>query len=200
MILNDNYTTLQLDFIKELINIGGGNAATSISHLIKKPVNMAVPTIELLSYNEVYEKTIAEDIMVNAVVIRMLGDAEGIFLFVSTPESSNNLIDMMIPSETVITEELSDSAIKELVNILVGSFLNAISQIVKINLISSEPFAAEEMFGAILSSVYIESEQYEDNIMIIKNEFFYQGDRINSSLYFVPKPGVLANIFKIIGV
>lgn len=200
MIMNDDYTTLQLDFIKELTNIGGGNAATSIAHLIKKPVNMAVPTIELLSYNEIYEKTIAEDIMVNAVVIRMLGDAEGIFLFVSTPEASKDLVDMMLPTNTEITEELSDSTIKELVNILVGSFLNAISQIVKIKIISSEPFAAVEMFGAILSSVYIESEQYEDNIMIIKNEFFYQGDRIDSSLYFVPKPGVLANIFKIIGV
>ena len=200
MILNDKYSLLQLDFIKELTNIGGGNAATSISHLIKKPVNMTVPTIEILSYNEIYEKTIAEDIMVNAVVIRMLGDAEGIFLFVSTPESSENLVSMMLPTDTQITEELSDSAIKELVNILVGSFLNAISHIVKIKLISSEPFAAVEMFGAILSSVYIESEQYDDNIMIIKNEFFYQGDKIDSSLYFVPKPGVLANIFKIIGV
>lgn len=200
MMLNDSYTTLQLDFIKELTNIGGGNAATSISELIKKPVNMTVPTIELLSYNEVYEKIIAEDIMVKAVVIRISGDAEGIFLFVSTPESSINLVKMMVPAETQLTEELSESAIKELVNILVGSFLNAISHIVEIKLISSEPFAAEEMFGAILSSVYIESEQYDDNIMIIKNEFIYEGDKIDSSLYFVPKPGVLVNIFKLIGV
>lgn len=200
MILNDNYTTLQLDFIRELTNIGGGNAATSISQLINKPVNMLVPTIELKSYNEIYEETLAEDIMVSAVVIRMLGDAEGIFLFVTTPELSKNLIKMMLPDDTQVNDELRDSAIKELVNILVGSFLNAISQIVKINLLASEPFAAEEMFGAILSSVYMESEQYEDNVMIIKNEFVYQGDKIDSSLYFVPKPGVLGNFFKIIGV
>jgi chemotaxis protein CheC len=56
------------------------------------------------------------------------------------------------------------------------------------------------MFGAILSSVYIESEQYDENIMIIKNEFFYLGERIESSLYFVPKPNILEKLFKKIGV
>ena len=77
----ENYTWLQLDFLKELVNIGGGNAATSISQLINKPVNMEVPTIEILDYNQVYEDIMAEDKVVNAVIMRMLGDAEGVFIY-----------------------------------------------------------------------------------------------------------------------
>lgn len=198
----DKYTPIQLDFIKELSNVGGGNAATSISEIIGKPVNMTVPVIEIVNYEELYEKTMAEDTVVNAVIMKMFGDVEGTFLFVTSEGALNDLIDMMLPEGMTvpITEEISQSGIKELVNILVTSFLNAISKMVNLNIISSVPILTMEMFGAILSSVYMESEQYDENIMIIKNEFLYQGDIIDSSLYFVPKPGVLARLFEIIGI
>lgn len=194
------FTDLQIDIIKELVNIGGGNAATSISQLISKPVNMTVPIIEILDYNQVYENIMMEDQMVNAVVTRMLGDAEGIFLFIVNDETADNLANMMMPEGIEQTIEIRDSAIKELVNTLVSSFLNATSKEIGRSLISSVPLLTKDMFGAILSSVYIESGQYDEDIMIIKNEFSYLGEKIESSLYFVPNPGVLEKLFKIIGV
>lgn len=196
----DDYTSLQVDTLKELVNIGGGNAATSISQLIDKPVDMEVPTIEILNYNEVYNQIMAEDEVINAVIMKMMGDAEGVFLYIIPEEAADMLIDMMLPEGTALDEELKDSTIKELVNILVSSFLNSISKMLEINLVSSIPIAIMDIFGAILSSVYIESGQYDENIMIIKNEFFYLGERIESSLYFVPKPGILEKLFKTIGV
>ncbi|RBP70132.1 chemotaxis protein CheC [Alkalibaculum bacchi] len=197
----DNYTLLQIDTIKELANVGGGNAATSISQLIGKPVSMEVPTIEILNYNNVFNKIMPEDTLIDAIMMRMLGDAEGIYLFVTRPEASKALIQMMLPDFIKEkNEELNHSTLKELVNIVVSSYLNAISKMVNVNLISSVPSLSEDMFGAILSSAYIESEQYDENIMIIKNEFLYQGERIESSLYFIPKPGVLKKLFKILGV
>lgn len=196
----DKYSPLQLDFIKELTNIGGGNAATSISQLIKKPVNMNVPIIEIITYEELYETTMAEDTVVNAVIMKMFGDAEGTFLFVTSDDALDNLIHMMLPEGIALTEELSQSGVKELVNILVTTFINAISKMIDLNLVSSVPVLATEMFGAILSSVYMESEQYDENIMVIKNEFIYLDDIIDASLYFVPKPGVLSKFVEIIGI
>ncbi|MBC8590333.1 chemotaxis protein CheC [Lachnospiraceae bacterium NSJ-29] len=200
MLNKGKFTDLQIDIIKELVNIGGGNAATSISQLISKPVNMTVPIIEILDYNQVYENIMMEDQMVNAVVTRMLGDAEGIFLFIVNDETADNLANMMMPEGIEQTMEIRDSAIKELVNTLVSSFLNATSKEIGRSLISSVPLLTKDMFGAILSSVYIESGQYDEDIMIIKNEFSYLGEKIESSLYFVPNPGVLEKLFKIIGV
>lgn len=196
----DNFTPLQLDLIKELANIGGGNAATSLSQLINKPTRMTVPTIEILDYNQVYKSMMAEETLVDAVIMKMLGDAEGLFLFVNTRESSYNLIKMMLDDHMEITDELFSSALTELVNILVSSFLNAVSKMIDVNLISSVPLYIQDMFGAILSSVYIESGQYDENVMIVKNEFFHQGNKIESALYFVPKPKVLESLFKTIGV
>ncbi len=195
----NEFSDLQLDIIKELTNIGGGNAATSISHLIDKPVGMLVPTIEILNYNEVYEKIMPEDQMINAVIMRMLGGCEGIFLFVIDEEASTDIVNMMVPKGTEITEELSTSGIKELVNIVVTSYLNSVSKMIDICFISSIPLLTKDMFGAVLSSVYIESGQYDDNVLIIKNEFIYAGDKIEASLYFIPKPGILTKLFNKLG-
>lgn len=195
---NSIYTQGQIDLIRELVNIGGGNAATSISQLIDNPVSMDVPTIEVLSYDELYE-SIPEDKTVNAVIIKLTGDAEGSFLFVTSDETKGQLVEMMLPEDMRENEEIADSAIKELVNILVSSYNNAIADELKASLSSSIPLSVREMFGAILSSVYIETEQYDENILIMKNHFFYQDIMIDSSLYFVPRPGVLAKIFKYIG-
>lgn len=196
----DDYTSLQIDVLKELVNIGGGNAATSISQLINKPIDMEVPTIEILDYNKVYKEIMAEEQIIKAVIMKMMGDAEGVFLYTITQEATDKLVKMMLPDGMILSEELRDSTIRELVNILVSSFLNAISKMIEASLISSIPISTTDMFGAILSSVYIESGQYDENIMIIKNEFIYLGERIESSLYFVPKPGILEKLFETIGV
>lgn len=197
---NIGYTDLQIDVIKEFANVGGGNAASSISELISKPVNMSVPRIELLNYDEVYEEIMTEDKTVNAVITGMTGDAKGIFLFIIDDETLDGLVNMMLPSGMDINEELSESAIKELGNILVNSYLNAIVRMVEVHLSSTVPILVKDMFGAILSSVYMESGQYDDKIMLIRNEFLYEGDRMEGELYFVPEPGVLKGLFKILGV
>ena len=76
--------------LKEIINVGGGNAATSLSKLIKKPVKMDVPTLELMEYEEVYQSILADDEEVKVVIMQLLG-GEGSFLFVASPEDINEL-------------------------------------------------------------------------------------------------------------
>lgn len=200
MLSSSGYTSFQMDVLKELANIGGGNAASGISKMIGEPVNMTVPVIEILRYEEVYEQIMAEDAMVNGVLLRMVGDADGVFLFVASDEVAQRLLTMMMPSGMRLSSELTESGLKELVNIVVSSYLNAIAMMVNKNLIATVPMLIKDMFGAIFSSVYIESGQYDDHVMIIKNEFLYQGDRLESSLYFVPVPGLIEGLFKILGV
>ncbi|MGO1468774.1 MAG: chemotaxis protein CheC [Tissierella sp.] len=198
--IDSKYTPLQIDCLKEVVNIGGGNAATSLSKLLNKRIDMTVPIIEVLSYEEVYKNIMAEDKVINSVIMNMLGDGEGIFVFVASEEATSDLAKMMMRSDEDMSEEIENSALVELVNITVSSFLNAISKMIDANLITSIPLQITDMFGAVLSSVYMETEYYDENIMIIKNEFSYNGNKIDTSLYFVPRPGVLENLFKTLGV
>ncbi|MDN6626356.1 MAG: chemotaxis protein CheC, partial [Pisciglobus halotolerans] len=155
------YNALELDALKEIVNIGGGNAATSISQLIEKPVHMTVPVIEALSYDEVFAHIMAEDTVVKAILTRILGDANGVFLFVGRQEDLTGVAKMMLPTEEV-SEELIDSALKELVNIVVNAFLNAVTKLLDLELMSSVPLLTEDLFGSIVSSVYLEQGQYND--------------------------------------
>ena len=189
--VKSNYSAVELDVLKEVINIGGGHAATSLSQLIEKPVHMTVPVIEMMEYADVYEQIMPEEAVIKAVIIKMMGDAEGVFLFTVDQQVSETIVAMMLPENTPYSEDLANSALQELVNILVNSFLNAVMKLMDANLVTSVPIIIEDMFGAIMSSVYLEQSQYDDSIMIIKNEFYYLGDRLESSLYFVPKPGII---------
>ncbi|MEK4947358.1 chemotaxis protein CheC [Carnobacterium sp. FSL W8-0810] len=189
--MKSNYSAVELDVLKEVINIGGGHAATSLSQLIEKPVHMTVPVIEMMEYADVYEQIMPEEAVIKAVIIKMMGDAEGVFLFTVDQQVSETIVAMMLPENTPYSEAMANSALQELVNILVNSFLNAVMKLMDANLITSVPIVIEDMFGAIMSSVYLEQNQYDDSIMIIKNEFYYLGDRLESSLYFVPKPGII---------
>lgn len=194
------YSPIELDVIKELANIGGGNAASSISQLINKPVAMTVPVVEIISYDELFAEVMEADTLVDSVCMKMTGSGEGDFLFITEEEATEKIIHMMIPDGVEITDEIKTSALKELVNILVTSYLNAVAKLIDKNLISSIPIYVKDMFGAILSSVYIDSEQYDENVMIIKNEFLYEGNKMESSLYFVPRPGVLQKLFRLLGI
>ena len=189
--VKSNYSAVELDVLKEVINIGGGHAATSLSQLIEKPVHMTVPVIEMMEYADVYEQIMPEETVIKAIIIKMMGDAEGVFLFTVDQQVSETIVAMMLPENTPYSEAMANSALQELVNILVNSFLNAVMKLMDANLITSVPIIIEDMFGAIMSSVYLEQSQYDDSIMIIKNEFYYLGDRLESSLYFVPKPGII---------
>ena len=187
---------MELDVLKEVINIGGGHAATSLSQLIEKPVQMTVPVIEMMEYADVYEQIMPEEAVIKAIIIKMMGDAEGVFLFTVDQQVSETIVAMMLPENIPYSEAMANSALQELVNILVNSFLNAVMKLMDANLITSVPIIIEDMFGAIMSSVYLEQNQYDDSIMIIKNEFYYLGDRLESSLYFVPKPGIIEKMLK----
>ncbi|MCI3028115.1 MAG: chemotaxis protein CheC [Desemzia incerta] len=194
------FSTVQLDALKEVINIGGGNAATSLSQLINKPVHMTVPTIEVMAYEDMFEQVMSEDTMIDAVLTKMFGQAEGVFLLVGLEEDMKHLASIMLPENSETNPEMIDSALKELANILVNSFLNAVTKLLDINLLTSIPLLTRDMFGAIVSSVYMESGQYDDTILILKNEFYYMGERMEAALYFVPTPGVLDKLFSVLGV
>lgn len=196
----NKFQPLQIDAIKEMVNIGGGHAATSISALIKEPVDMTVPLIEIMEYEELYQQIMSEDRVVYAVTTQVIGNGSGIFLFALPEKSAQEISSMMLPNGIEQTEDLMISSIKELANILVNSFLNAISQLLDIRLLSSVPNLMIDMFGSIISSLYMAVDQYDDEVLIIKNEFFYSGNQMDAFLYFIPEVGVLEKLFKAIGI
>lgn len=194
-----SYNELELDVLKEVMNIGGGNAATSISSLVSRPIDMKVPEVKILSYQELYEQIMHEDEVVYATAIQILGQIEGVFLFVLNEESASKITTFMLgyPEENL---EMKQSAIQELTNIIANSFLGAIGQMINQQMTTSVPILQTDYFGAVISSLYMALDQFDDQVMIIRNEFFYDEEKLDASLFFIPKDGGIEKIFEALGI
>ncbi|PLA76748.1 chemotaxis protein CheC [Ligilactobacillus agilis] len=194
------YSEIELDGLKEIVNIGGGNAATSISQMINSRVDMDVPEVEVMAYDELYQKIIADDVEMHAVLSKIVGDIDGALLFVIADESGQKIAKMMLSSDDNPSNEIIASAVTELTNILFNSFLRAIGDMLQIQLIASLPISRYDFFGAIISSAYMAFDHYDEQILVIHNEFTYNNENLDASLFLIPGEGVLDKIFKALGI
>ncbi|MCI5760930.1 chemotaxis protein CheC [Lactobacillus agilis] len=194
------YSEIELDGLKEIVNVGGGNAATSISQMINSRVDMDVPEVEVMDYNELYQKIIADDVEMHAVLSKIVGDIDGALLFVISDESGQKIAKMMLGSDDKPSNEIIASAVTELTNILFNSFLRAIGGMLQIQLIASLPISRYDFFGAIISSAYMAFDHYDEQILVIHNEFTYNNESLDASLFLIPGEGVLDEIFKALGI
>lgn len=193
------YTALEIDGLKEIINIGGGNAATSISLLVNRRIDMRVPEVEILSYEEMYEQVMQDSEEVYAISSQIVGDIGGMFLFVLSQETAERMTEYMVGSQQS-SVEVTNSAVMEMTNILSNSFLNAIGKLLEKQLISSLPMMQYDYFGAVISSIYMALDQYDDQVLVIRNEFFYDKERLDASLFFIPEMGVIQKILTALGI
>lgn len=190
------YSEIELDGLKEIVNVGGGNAATSISQMINSRVDMGVPEVEVMAYDELYQKIIADDVEMHAVLSKIVGDIDGALLFVIADELGQKIAKMMLGSDDNPSNEIIASAVTELTNILFNSFLRAIGDMLQIQLIASLPISRYDFFGAIISSAYMAFDHYDEQILVIHNEFTYNNESLDASLFLIPGEGVLDKIFK----
>jgi len=196
----DELTELQLDALKELGNIGSGNAATALSQMIQKRIDMSVPQVDIVSLENVISKIGNEEDMVIAVVLRVLGDAPGNVMFLLTMESSYRLIQMLTGEwpDGQLTE-LQMSALQEIGNIMTGAYLNAVVKLTGMSLISSVPAISMDMLYSLMTTVFIESEQYDESIMSIEARLSEGNNDIKGYFFYIPKPGSLEKLIHALG-
>lgn len=199
--MDKRYTDLEFDGLKEIMNIGGGNAATSISQMVNSKIDMKVPSVEILSYEDLYKRVIADDVEVHAILSRFVGDFEGALLFVLSDAAADKLAGLMMGSDVEgVSREVKASAVSELTNIVANSFLRAIGTMLNIQLIASLPATSYDYFGAVISGAYMALDQYDEQVMVIRNEFLYMDDKLDASLFLIPEVGMLDRMFKSLGI
>ena len=155
--------TKKIDFIKDLkevMNIGGGNAATSISTMVNKTIDMKVPDVNILSYQELYDQVIHEDEEVYAIVSKIIGEVQGVFLFVLGNDSARKMTEFMLGEQTD-NPEIQQSALNELTNIIANSFLGAIGKLIDRQLFAALPIVQYDYFGAIPEKLNIKANNIE---------------------------------------
>ncbi|MCQ2541367.1 MAG: chemotaxis protein CheC [Lachnospiraceae bacterium] len=192
--------TKYFDVLKEIGNIGAGNATTALAQLMGSRVDMTVPQVKLMEFHELGTTMGGEDQVVAAVYLVVEGDINGSIMFMMSLEAVNALIKRLIGTEHV-GETYSDmevSAIKEMGNIITGAYLNSISTLTNLTIYPSVPDLAIDMAGSILSVPAAEFGVIGDKMLLIQTSF---SNEIDFSGYFilVPDEGSYARILGSLG-
>lgn len=203
MIDEFDLTPSQLDAMREIGNIGAGNTATALSQIVHKKIDMNVPKVSLIPIEDVPDLVGGPDTVVVAIFLRVYGKAPGNILFIMPRQNAFYMVDDLMSRPHGSTQTLDDmdiSALKEVGNILAGSYLNAFFHFTNISMLPSIPSLAVDMAGAILNVVLIQLGQMGDRAMVIETKFLAEDDSINGHFFLVPDPGSLSTIIKAVGV
>ncbi len=196
-----NLSSLQKDALKEIGNVGAGNAATAFAQFLDCKIEMTVPSVEILSISEVPEITGGMEKVVVGVLLSVLGEAPGSILLILSEESTVNLLEIVLEQKIDLTglDEVQTSAVKEIGNILAGSYLNALNQMTGFNLIQSVPAFCYDMAGAILSSSMIPISEESDYALLIETKFIKGDSEIEGYFFLIPNHGSLEKILGSLG-
>jgi chemotaxis protein CheC len=201
-----NLNALQMDVLKEVGNIGAGHAATALSKILYKPVDMRVPHVQLIAFDDVSEFIGGPEQLVIAVFFNVEGDLTGSLFFIMSEDASRKLIRDLFDLPDSDAEagseysEMERSALNEIGNILAGSYLSSLADLTGLSLYPSVPALAFDMAGAILSYGLIQAGQLGDVALIIDTNFIQGEKEVGGRFFFIPDPASLPILFHALGV
>ena len=176
------------DVLKEIGNIGAGNAATALAQLLNTKVDMKVPKVDLLDFGEVGATMGGEEQIMAGVYLGVEGDITGSIMFLLEENSAKALVCKLMGmpySPDLPFGEIEMSALKEIGNIITGSYLSSLSSLTNLTIIATVPDLSIDMAAAILSVPAIEFGALGDKILMIETAF---SDDIDLNGYFILVP------------
>ncbi|ACB85003.1 chemotaxis protein CheC [Natranaerobius thermophilus] len=202
-----NLNELHIDILKELGNIGAGNATTALSQFLGKSIKMTVPEVNILPFEEVPEVVGGPEELVAGVYMRIEGEAPGSLMLLLKQEDALKLIDVLLgrdsSQEKVGTADLDDieqSALMETGNIVANSYLNSLADMTKMEVGPSVPAISVDMAGAILEVILFQvDEEISEHVILIGTEFAYEGNTIRGHFFLIPDNESFPKIIKSLG-
>ena len=181
--------SMQFDVLKEIGNIGAGNATTALSQMVNAKIDMRVPDVKLLGFQELPDMIGGAENLIIGILFTLEGQLDGMMLFMMEQESAHHILNLIMGKSLCGLTEFSEmdmSALCEIGNIIAGAYLSSISTLTNMFVGASVPYMAIDMAGAILSVPAIEFGKVGDKALVIKTEFWE--DDIEVSGYFVMIP------------
>ena len=184
----DNVNDMYIDVLREIENIGAGNATTAISQMLGARLNMEVPKVQLMEASELGGAICDEEETIVGIFLEVLDDINGSMMFLMRMDSAHVIVNKLMmrdPDYNEPFDEMDLSALKEIGNIIAASYLSALSTLTNLRIQPSVPYIAVDMAAAILSVPAIQFGQYGDNALFIETEF---GDDVKMQGYFILMP------------
>ena len=189
--VTDIFNEDHLDVLKELGSMGTAHAATVLSQMLDRKVTMPVPNVTWVEFSNVADFMGGPESIITGILVGITGQIQGMMMFLMTMESAHGLAGAVMgtpPAEGYEFSEIERSAIEEVGNIMMSSYLNSLAGLTHSQIKPSVPFLAVDMAQAILSVPAIEFGKMADKILFLESQF--QVDNVNSSGCFVLVPNL----------
>lgn len=198
----DDLNDLHMDVLREIGNIGSGNAASALSAMLTSPVNISVPTVRIMDYEEVVDQLGGPEQMIVGLLLKLDGDVQGMMMFLLHQNFADMLLTSLLGQEVPLDQmdEMGYSAIQEIANIMAASYVNAISAMTGLSINISVPAMCVDMLGAILSVPAIHYANISDKMILIEDQFSGNGIQAPNHILMIPDVDSLKKIMTNLGI
>jgi len=191
-----NLTDLQLDALREMSNIGSGNAATALASMLGQSVDLHVPTALALELADAVDAVGNPEDTVSAVIIGVFGDLDATVLLLFDPESANTLCSLLgVEGDP----EMALSALGEIGNILGSSYVQAMGTMTNLHMEPHPPVAMADMLGAIVASVLAVTAADTDLALLLDSKMTVDGTACKFGFLYVPSGAGVALLLDRLG-
>lgn len=195
--------SMRYDILREVGNIGAGNATTALSQLINSKIDMTVPKVELLDFSALADVVGSAEKLVVGILLNLSGDIDGMMMFMVDNEAAHHMVNRLVGKEDNSNMENFDdmelSALKEIGNIIAGAYLSALSSLTNLKIAESIPYMAIDMAGAILSVPAIAFGELGDKALLIESEFNQTEYSVNGFFILIPTEESYGRILSSLG-
>ena len=185
----EDLNEVQLDVLKEIGNIGSSSASTALSSMIGKNIQIEMPTVKILGFQEAIENNGSPEDIVGAVLIRLKYDIKGMILILVENDFADIVLDSFFGPANYKLLELNEgcqSALMEIGNIMGSAYMNAISGLSGLNIGVEAPAYTADMLGAVMSVPAIEFGEVGDKLLCIDKSVIIDGQKIKSNMLLIP--------------
>jgi len=192
---------LQKDALKEVGNIGAGHAATALSQLLNTTVKLSEPSIDVIKFRDLSSRVGYENRIVAALHMYVRGEAPGQMVVLFDRENALEFVNVFIKriiGDIQIFDSIVDSTLKELGNIIAGSYLTALISLTGINLLPSVPTLS---YGTIQAAFRpLMSILPDQDVFLIESSFLDKGQAVSGQFILIPETGSLQPLLSVFGV
>jgi len=195
--VSTDFTEIQLDAMRELANIGSGNAATALASMLGREVELSVPRALALELADAVDAVGPAEKTVSSVVLPIFGDIDAIVLLLFPTEDAATLCGLLGVEPGT---EVGDSAIGEIGNILGTSYINALASMADLSIEPKPPHVVTDMLGAIVASLLTGTVGDAGTALVLDSELDVADAACTMSFLLLPTAGGIAEILGRLGV
>ena len=199
----EEINSLEIDVMREIGSIGTGNAATALSQMMNRKIKMTMPEVQILGFNEAITKLGDPEMIVSGVLVNISGELNGVMLYLQNLDLINIMLEHVLTSKIDDFSQLGEleiSALVEIGNIMISSYVSAISKLTGISINLSVPAMSVNMLGGIMSVPMLAFGHQTDKLMIINGKFVVEDKEVYSNLLLMPDIPSLNYLLKKLGV